>query len=63
MGIITDRDMTVRVMAEGSDPGTVHAEDVMTPGRAGAEDRARAGGRRSRAGDHLGCLAASPTLW
>lgn len=30
MGIITDRDITVRVVAEGRDPDTVHVEDVMT---------------------------------
>jgi CBS domain-containing protein len=31
MGIITDRDITVRVVAEGLDPGSVHVEEVMTP--------------------------------
>jgi CBS domain-containing protein len=31
VGIITDRDITVRVVAEGRDPGAVHVEDVMTP--------------------------------
>lgn len=31
MGIITDRDITVRVVAAGRDPGSVQAEDVMTP--------------------------------
>ena len=31
MGIITDRDITIRVVAEGRDPGAVQVEDVMTP--------------------------------
>jgi len=31
MGIITDRDITVRVVAEGRDPGAVQVEDVTTP--------------------------------
>jgi CBS domain-containing protein len=31
MGIITDRDITVRVVAKGRDPRAVHVEDVMTP--------------------------------
>ena len=31
MGIITDRDITERVVAEGRDPGTLHVEDAMTP--------------------------------
>lgn len=31
VGIITDRDITVKVTAEGRDPHDVTAEDVMTP--------------------------------
>jgi CBS domain-containing protein len=30
-GILTDRDMAVRVVAEGKDPRTTVASDVMTP--------------------------------
>lgn len=31
VGLVTDRDITVRVTAEGNDPDDVTAEDVMTP--------------------------------
>lgn len=31
VGLVTDRDITVRVTAEGDDPDHVTAEDVMTP--------------------------------
>ena len=31
LGIVTDRDMTVRVVAEGRDPRTTLVRDVMTP--------------------------------
>jgi CBS domain-containing protein len=31
LGIVTDRDMTVRVAAEGRDPTTTKVRDVMTP--------------------------------
>ena len=31
VGIVTDRDITVRVTAEGKDPRTVRVEDVLTP--------------------------------
>lgn len=31
VGVVTDRDVTVRVTAEGKDPDDVVAEDVMTP--------------------------------
>lgn len=31
VGIVTDRDITVKVTAEGKDPTDVPAEDVMTP--------------------------------
>ena len=31
IGIITDRDLVVRVIAPGRDPDKTHAEDVMTP--------------------------------
>ena len=30
-GILTDRDITIRAVAEGLDPATVPVEDVMTP--------------------------------
>ena len=29
-GVITDRDIAVRVVAEGSDPGSVHVRDAMS---------------------------------
>jgi CBS domain-containing protein len=32
IGMITDRDVTVRATAQGSDPGTARVRDVMTPG-------------------------------
>jgi CBS domain-containing protein len=32
VGILTDRDITVRATAEGQDPASVHVRDVMTPG-------------------------------
>jgi CBS domain-containing protein len=32
VGMITDRDLALRVVAEGRDPQTTRAEDVMTPG-------------------------------
>lgn len=32
IGMITDRDLTTRVLAEGKDPSTLTAEDVMTRG-------------------------------
>jgi CBS domain-containing protein len=31
LGIVTDRDMTVRVVAEGLDPTTTKVRDIMTP--------------------------------
>ncbi|HUW19163.1 MAG TPA: CBS domain-containing protein [Sedimentisphaerales bacterium] len=31
IGMITDRDITVRVIAEGRDPKTTHVRDAMTP--------------------------------
>jgi CBS domain-containing protein len=31
MGMLTDRDITVRATAEGRDPRTTHVRDVMTP--------------------------------
>ena len=31
LGIITDRDITIRAVAEGLDTATAHVEDVMTP--------------------------------
>ncbi len=31
VGIVTDRDVTIEVTAEGKDPADVTAEDVMTP--------------------------------
>jgi CBS domain-containing protein len=32
IGILTDRDMTMRAVAEGWDPTTIKVRDVMTPG-------------------------------
>lgn len=32
VGMVTDRDLALRVIAEGKDPATTTAEDVMTPG-------------------------------
>jgi CBS domain-containing protein len=31
LGMLTDRDITVRVVAEGRDPAQTHAHDVMSP--------------------------------
>src|SRR5438309_5664378 len=31
LGMLTDRDITVRAAAQGSDPGVVHAKEVMSP--------------------------------
>ena len=31
VGIVTDRDLAIRVIAEGRDPKSVHIEEVMTP--------------------------------
>lgn len=32
VGMVTDRDITVRAVAEGWDPGQKHVSDVMSPG-------------------------------
>lgn len=31
VGLVTDRDITIRAIAEGKDPGTTRVSDVMTP--------------------------------
>jgi CBS domain-containing protein len=31
VGMVTDRDITVRAIAEGEDPTTIHVRDIMTP--------------------------------
>lgn len=31
IGMLTDRDLTIRVLAEGLEPGQVEVEDIMTP--------------------------------
>ena len=31
VGMVTDRDITVRATAEGEDPTTIHVRDIMTP--------------------------------
>ena len=43
MGIITDRDITARVVAEGRDPGMVQVEEVMTPDTATVSPNEHAG--------------------
>jgi CBS domain-containing protein len=31
LGMVTDRDITIRAVAEGKDPGRTHVHEVMTP--------------------------------
>jgi CBS domain-containing protein len=40
LGIVTDRDLVLRVMAEERDPGSVMLRDVMTPGPVTVEEEA-----------------------
>jgi CBS domain-containing protein len=42
IGILTDRDMTTRAVAEGRDPMTTKVRDVMTPGIVWCRDDAEA---------------------
>jgi len=40
VGIVTDRDLVMEILASGTDPGTVVAEDVMSKDLCTIEDRA-----------------------